>query len=115
MLKIRGKQDIYISRGDTKHLGINLIERENNAETDYTIADTEYVVFRLWDKDYHRVIKELRSEVGTTIIEIPAEFTRSMKDSEFKYSVDLMLYDGTKETVIGQNPNTIPKFIILGA
>lgn len=115
MLKIRGKQDIYISRGDTKRIGINLIERENSNDSDYIMADTEYIVFRLWDKEYKRVIKEIRSETGTSIIDIPAEFTKSMRDSNFTYSVDLILYDGTKETVIGQDPNTIPKFVILGA
>lgn len=116
MLKIRGKHDIYISRGDTKRLGINLTEIVDHDAEDYIMADDEYIVFKLRDCEGKRVIKELRSAVGTTIIDIPAEFTQQMHDNEFKYSVDLMLRDGTKETVIGEDATrAFPKFVILGA
>lgn len=114
MLYIRG-QDVYISRGDTKRLDIKLTEKIGREEVEYHIAVDEYLVFRLWDKDYTRVIKSLRSYDGETLIDIPAEFTRQMCGNEFKYSVDLMLRDGTKETVVGETPNTVPKFIILEA
>lgn len=115
MLNIRGKWDIYISRGDTKRIGVNLVERINSTTDDYVIADDEYIVFKLWDVDFRGVIKELRSEVGTTVVDLPAEFTRSLRGREFCYSVDLILRDGTKETVIGQNANTVPRFVILEA
>lgn len=115
MLYIRGRQDIYMSRGDTKRLNVRLTEIIDRDEVDYEIAVDEYIVFKVWDKDYTHTIKALRSAEGSTLIEIPEEFTRQMCGTEFKYSVDLMLRDGTKETVIGETPNMIPKFVILEA
>lgn len=115
MLIIRGKQDIYISRGDTKRIGVNLCVKANSITDDYEIVEGEYIVFKLWDKEFKNVISTLQSEPSTTIIEIPAEFTERLQEKEFRYSVDLQMFDGTKDTVIGETPNTRPKFIILEA
>lgn len=111
MIEIQG-QNIYISRGDSVTVGVRLRNRGIGRQINYDMADREYFVFRLWD--CHRVIAELRSEVGSAAIAIPPEFTASLH-GEYAYSLDIIFADGTKETVIGKNPNGRAKFIVLEA
>ena len=76
---------------------------------------TAYLVFKLWDNcSFHRPIKTLRSADGETTITIPPDFTAGL-GGEYAYSVDLCFADGTKETVIGQSPSAVPKFVVLEA
>ncbi len=114
MFLIRGIHDIYISRGEAVSIGVNLEAKDECGQTDYEMADTEFVVFKLWDKVYNREIKNIKSELGSSIIDIPAEFTSNLI-GEYKYSVDLFYADGSRETIIGQSPNTAPKFNIMEA
>ena len=115
MLIIRGTQDIYISRSDQRKLAVNLTTETASGVSDYEMADTEYLVFKLWDdRFFHRQIKTLRSADGETTITIPPDFTAGL-GGEYAYSVDLRFADGTKETVIGQSPSAVPKFVVLEA
>lgn len=88
--------------------------RSLDGDVDYIMTDTEYMVFKLWDKGFHRELGSIKSEVGTSIINIGSDFTARL-NGEYAYSVDLMLADGSKETIIGQSPNTAPKFVVLEA
>lgn len=115
MINIRGTQDIYISRGDNKRIGINLIQTGGAwGPEDYAMSADEYIIFKLWDKQFRRVIKKLQSDAGSTIIDMRPEFTADIV-GEFAYSVDLMSPDGTKETVIGKQPTSAPKFVVMEA
>lgn len=114
MLVIKGTQDIFVSRGDNVKLGINLITKESLGVYDYEMAVSEYLIFRLWDERMQRELKQIHSEIGTSIIHITPDFTEGLK-GRYAYSVDLIFDDGTKETVVGKSPSTIAKFIVLEA
>lgn len=114
MLILKGTQDIYISRGDQRSIAVNLTEQTAAGTSDYEMADTEYLVFRLWERQYRRQMKVLQSTVGESVINIPQSFTEGL-GGEYAYSVDLIYADGTKETIIGQSPSAIPKFVVLEA
>lgn len=113
MFRIRGTQDIYISRADTANVGFNLAVYGENGTEDYEMADREYVVFRLWDKNFHRVLATTQSEAGTSIIELSDKITANC--GEYRYTIDIIYANGTKETVVGMSPNSAPKLIVMGA
>lgn len=114
MFLVKNAHDIYISRGEAVSIGVNLISKDEYGQTDYDMTDEEYVEFKLWDKDFRKIIKSIKSEVGSSIIELPPEFT-IMRCEDYCYSVDLIFADGRKETIIGKSPNTVPKFKIMEA
>lgn len=114
MLAIKGQHDIFISRGDNVKIAVNLIEKDSMGVSDFAMANTDYLVFRLWDEHMQREIKQIRSEDGTTIIAIAPSFTEGLK-GRYAYSVDLVFLDGTKDTVIGKSPSAIAKFVVLEA
>lgn len=114
MLIIRGTQDIYMSRGDDKRIAVNLTERSAEGATDYGLEESEYIIFKLWDDRLKTVLKTMTSDRGTSVLHFPAEFTEGLS-GRYSYSVDLVFMDGTKETIIGQSPSAIPKFVVLEA
>lgn len=114
MLIIKGTQDIFISRGDNKRLAVNLVEKDGKTLKDYVMADSEYLIFRLWNSLMRHEIKQTRSNDGESIVEIAPEFTDGLM-GRYAYSVDLVFADGTKETVIGKSPSAIAKFVVLEA
>lgn len=114
MLIIRGTQDIYISKGDTKNIGVNLTEKTAEGTADYEMADREYLLFKLWDKDFQRVLRTLPTAEGESIVRIAPDFTADLCGA-YVYSVDLMYANGVKETIIGKRPNAAPKFVVMEA
>lgn len=114
MLVIKGTQDIYISKGDSKSIAVNLVEKTTDRTADYEMADTEYLVLFLWDRLMRKKLKTLRSDSGTSIINIDSGFTADLL-GQYAYSVDLLLSDGTKETIIGKSPSSIARFVVLEA
>lgn len=113
MFRIRGTQDIYISKGDTANVGFNLVVNGDNGFEDYEMVDREYIIFKLWDKEYKSVLATTQSELGSSIIKLADEITQNC--GEYRYSADLIYANGMKETVAGKNPNTAPRFIVMEA
>ena len=100
--------DIYISRGEPAVLNVTPME---NGEV-YTLDPLERRALHIYDFNRHIPRKTIRSELGTTEINIKAEDTEGLWGT-LAYCVRLVFADGSHKTIIGETPTHLPRFYVL--
>ncbi len=86
---------IYITRGDTAHLPLRIIDSDH----EYIPTDQDKIVFSL-KKDITKPDYVLQKEIKNNVLVLNPEDTQNLECGRYTYDVQITLEDGTVETII---------------